>query len=156
MNERALKFKNKHSDPVIATLWVEINGKSVLIYESEIESEMELIEMNLLNDLTATIEVKPEQPETTKAIICLLVALGCKGFYKYVNIATVFDNAGYLYVKDGRINGWDDSQHQNRLDNEVLSTVKEKPKQKAKIVMSDGTEIELSDETWESVREAVK
>jgi len=132
--------------------YTEINSTVAKIFESE----MELIEMNLLKDLTATIEVAPGHPETTKAIVRLLIALGCTD-YCYAGIMTneyITEEASWLYIRDGMIDGWDRAENQHRLHNEVLSTIKPKPK--AKIVTPDGTEIELSDETWESMRESLK
>jgi len=133
--------------------WANINGEEALIQESE----MELVDMNLLKDLTATIEVKPGQPETTKAIIRLLVALGCSDPYVYVTSDTVTSAAGFIYIQHGRIDGWDRNSNTRNCTNCLVTTrPKPPPKPKAKIVAPDGTEIELSDETWESMRESLK
>jgi len=138
----------KLNSPANALWLAKINGKEALIYESE----MELIEMNLLKGLTATIEVAPGQPETTKAIIRLLVALGCSDPYLYVTSDTVTNESSFIYIQHGRVDGWDRNSNTRTCTN-CLITTRPKPPPKSHTITIDGKETEISAESFESLRE---
>jgi len=108
-----------------------------------------------MKDENIQIKVDPNHPETTRAILRLLSGLGYEGGLFFSTQFSILTQAGWFYLRNGRVDGW------NRLgyisdhnDHRTIDTTKPKPK--AKIIAPDGTEIELSDETWESIREAVK
>ncbi len=120
--------------------------------EPILETEMELIEepiMNRLKGLKLKFDVT-DNPELREAIVCRAKELG--------GINHVVACSDYLYLERGILNSGLSGEvyAASSLIQSNLDALYHLPKPKAKIIAPDGTEIELSDETWESFQAAIK